>query len=407
VLGAGLALVAIACRQQPTATPQPGAENGAQADRQQPSVTPQPGAEAGAQPGIAQPAGCGDARFADVPVLEVPASMSTEELVATLRERIGGAPVRLDVDLRSGGRARGDAFVKDLVAAGALAGVRELRLAGNGLGPEAMRALAGAPELECLQRLDLGRNPVTDEGFALLCAAGNARHLRELVLDRAGLTGASLARLPGCAWSASLEDLSLADNNFGEVEAGAGARTRAAPGAWSRMVSLDLSRTRCRAPCLKHLRDGGLFRTLQSFLLEGLFGPKEARILAAGKLERLTTLQLAGMADLSEDESDVLGDAGLKILIASPMFARLERLTLPLHGIGDRGAASLASSPHGKRLRYLELRANAIGDDGVRALMKGAYTGKLEHLGLADMPISDDVADALRAHFGQRVQLSE
>jgi Leucine Rich repeat len=386
VLGAGVFLVAAACRQQP-------------------AESPQPGATADPRPGTSLPARCGSAQFADVPSLQITASMSTEEVIAA---RAAGRPVRLDVE----GQKRGDAFVNALVAAGALAGVRELRLAGNALGPEAMRALASTPDLDCLQRLDVSNNPVDDDGFALLCMSGSARSLRELVLDDAGLTGASLARLPGCAWSTTLQDLSLGDNDFADVAAqsGAGAlgQTRTTPAAtWSRLVSLGLSRTGCRAPCLAHLRDAGLLTTLQSLRLEGVFGPAEARILAGGAFDRLTTLSSIGPADLSEDESDMLGDTGLEILIASPMFARLARLDLLLHGIGDRGAASLAASPRGERIRSLELRANAIGDDGARALMNGAHTRNLEYLGLADTLISDDMADALRVHYGPRVLVRE
>lgn len=300
----------------------------------------------------------------------------------------------------------------DLVAAGALADVRELRLAGNALGPEAMRALAGAPGLDCLQRLDVSNNPITDEGFARLCTAGSTRHLGELVLDRTGITGASLTRLPGCMWSTSLQDLSLADNDLGDIDAqaaspGTVSQPRDTPAAWSLLVSIDLSRTRCRASCLTYLRDAGLFATLATFQLEGFFGPTEARILVAGKLGQLTTLQLIGMADLSEAESDVLGDAGLEILLASPMFAHVESLELPLHGIGDHGAAMLAGSRQGERLRRLDLRGNSIGDDGARALMSGTYTRTLAHLGLADTLISDGMADALQAHYGPRVLLHE
>lgn len=376
--------------------------------RQQPAPSTQPGAAAGPQPGTSDQARCGGVPFADVPLFQVPESMGTAELVAALRDRAPGTPVRLDVD----GQGRGDAFVTDLVAAGVLAGVRELRLAGNALGPDAMRALAGAPGLDCLQRLDLSNNPITDDGFALLCTAGSARYLGELVLDRTGITGAALTRLPGCVWSTSLQDLSLVDNELGDIDAqaasaGAVSQTRAVPAAWPRLVSIDLSRTRCRAPCLTYLRDAGLFTMLQRFQMEGFFGPAEARILVAGKLDQLTTLQLIGMADLSEAESDVLGDAGLEILIASPMFAHVESLELPLHGIGDRGAAMLAGSPQGKRLRRLDLRGNSIGDDGARALMNGTYTRNLVHLGLADTLISDDMADALRAHYGPRVLLRE
>lgn len=351
---------------------------------------------------------CSVTPLAEVPLLEVPATMRADELVRALHDRPAGTPVRLDLS----GQRRGDAFVIALVEGLRSAKVRALGLAGNELGPAAMGALATAPGLGCLERLDIGKNPVTDHGFASLCTASTARDLRELVLNDAGLTGESLAMLGGCVWTTGLRELVLADNHFGDAAEAAGADPstgpRAAPRASPGLLRMDLSRAHCRVPCLTLLRDSGLLHRLHALRLEGFFGPAEARILAGAKApERLATLQLYGMVDLSEDPGDVLGDAGLRILVSSPMFAHIQQLALPMHDIGDHGIAALAASPHSSNLKQLDLRGNRIGDAGAQALMAGAHTRGLMHLDLSGTLISQEMAGALRAHYGQSVHLGQ
>jgi uncharacterized protein (TIGR02996 family) len=90
----------------------------------------------------------------------------------------------------------------------------------------------------------------------------------------------------------------------------------------------------------------------------------------------------------------------------SPGLARLTTLKLNTdRGLGNDGAGLLAASPYLRGLRCLDLSNNFIKNDGAQLLAASPYLGGLQTLHLQNNPIGPPGKRALRARFGERVEL--
>jgi uncharacterized protein (TIGR02996 family) len=136
-------------------------------------------------------------------------------------------------------------------------------------------------------------------------------------------------------------------------------------------------------------------------------GPEGAQALAAGPaLAGLNRLNLAG---------NRVGLDGLRALLASSSLRQLRDLDLsggtnqqgrPVPNIGNDGVLMLASSPETARLTRLNLSSNAIAASGLRALADSPHLEGLSQLIIHEPVIPEREAEALRARFGDRVQIS-
>jgi uncharacterized protein (TIGR02996 family) len=170
-------------------------------------------------------------------------------------------------------------------------------------------------------------------------------------------------------------------------------------------------RTLAGSPLLARLRELDL-----SFRLDAPFRVADLRaFLDSPCVGGLRGLGLSGLK---------LGRAGVKALVASPVFGSLKRLQLDGAGLdvvagteqlvaqalanlvtldvrfsraGDGIAQVVASSPHLRCLGHLDLARTNLGDAGVRALAASPYLNSLEELVVHGNRIGDAGLEALAA----------
>lgn len=98
-----------------------------------------------------------------------------------------------------------------------------------------------------------------------------------------------------------------------------------------------------------------------------------------------------------------IGDAGIQILVASPLFVSVDTLCIECCGLSDVGVQFLASSPYVTNLRKLYLCnrvgvvgiANEISDTGAMALAASPYLEQLKELDLWKTNVGDAGMEAL------------
>jgi uncharacterized protein (TIGR02996 family) len=115
--------------------------------------------------------------------------------------------------------------------------------------------------------------------------------------------------------------------------------------------------------------------------------------------------------DLSSSRlDDRPGDAGLAVLLASPLFRRLRHLEIDSSGISDEGIARLARSPTVANLRSLIVGGTGAWTNGVfpplltaasvRSLAESSHLGGLHRLSLPAVPLGDEEAVLLAQSSG-------
>ncbi len=102
----------------------------------------------------------------------------------------------------------------------------------------------------------------------------------------------------------------------------------------------------------------------------------------------LTDLELGG---------NHLGPEEVEALVGSPLSARLRRLNLSHNDFGDPGAETLAAAGSLDELRTLWLSWNEFGVRGVRALVRSRFWPHLVDLDLSFNPVTDAGANELLA----------
>jgi uncharacterized protein (TIGR02996 family) len=151
----------------------------------------------------------------------------------------------------------------------------------------------------------------------------------------------------------------------------------------------------------------GMFRLAPlRHLTLGLDYPYPTPPLRGEELVRYVLKPLAGLMTLALPGHG-LQDEAAEALAASPHVAGLTGLDLARNRIGDAGVQALAASPNLAGLTFLGLRGNAIGDAGAVALAQSAVLSGLEYLSMERNPLGPLGRDALRARFGNDVNLGE
>jgi uncharacterized protein (TIGR02996 family) len=286
----------------------------------------------------------------------------------------------------------------------------------NVLTPDDLYQLLHSPHLGNLTDLSLNL-PLGVEGAWALARSGALGGLESLNLDSSNLTGEGVAALAASPHLGRLQRLSLVCGRLGNRSIGApGVAALAQAPFLERLTHLDLrdndlppgtvsSLLRSgRLGSLSHLDVGGPTRSEEDLLtlagvrelarlnylgLIGFSGGDEAAFALAG------AQHLTRVADLSLDYNR-FSAAGMAALAASPLFARLHRLSLrDSRVMGDEGAAALAASPHPPRLRSLSLGDCGLTDKGARALAESPYLAELRRLNLEDNQLGVEGIEAL------------
>jgi uncharacterized protein (TIGR02996 family) len=103
-----------------------------------------------------------------------------------------------------------------------------------------------------------------------------------------------------------------------------------------------------------------------------------------------------------------VGNSGVDAIVSHDATFRLESLILSNNAVADIGAQALARSRCAEtfeRLGFLLLHRNAIGNKGALALAESKNFRQLRSLSLFENHVGQAGEDALRARFGDRVQL--
>jgi uncharacterized protein (TIGR02996 family) len=116
----------------------------------------------------------------------------------------------------------------------------------------------------------------------------------------------------------------------------------------------------------------------------------------------ITSEHLGGLTSLGLPQSH-LTDAGVEVLAASLLLARLSRLDLTCNSVHDEGVRALAESPHASGLTWLDLSRNWIGDAGAAALAASAPLTGLRSLRLSRIWRGERAMELLRTRFGERI----
>ncbi|QJW98924.1 TIGR02996 domain-containing protein [Frigoriglobus tundricola] len=226
-----------------------------------------------------------------------------------------------------------------LAASPLLARVRALDLCSGDLGNAGLVALLRSPFLKQLEALDLGFNGLDDGGVDALARCCHLLELTTLALN-------DNDRITGCGLRA------LADSPF-----------------FAGLTALDVSGNEIDAA-------------------------GAAAVVGSRAMDRLRTFSV---------NNNNIGDAGVKALAASPLFARVladdSKLELRSNAIGPIGAAALAACPALAACTELDLTGNYLGDAGVAALLRSPHLGRLKVLKLGHNQLEDRGVSAARALF--------
>ncbi len=159
-------------------------------------------------------------------------------------------------------------------------------------------------------------------------------------------------------------------------------------------LGLDDFETLASAGCLRNLRELSLrsndltishlliltysrqFANLESLDLRGNLLGSQSNIVALVGLNRFPKLRQLNL------QSCGVGNTGIQVILAVPLWQRLESLILWNNGITDRGLIQIAQCKPPAKLRALELRRNAIGDAGLIALAASPVLAAFEELHL-------------------------
>lgn len=294
-------------------------------------------------------------------------SFDDAELIALARSPHLARLRALDLGGRAPGIRDGAGF--GVAGLGALAGapfaphLAELRLRGRGLYGDLVDALAAFPALAVL---DLGGNHLGRDAVTRL--AELPLRLRTLGLSGTGLTDAGADALASAPLLDAVETLNVSSNPMGEA------------GGLALATSPRL-------------------RALRSLVYEGRYGFPNAAVAAAiaRSLPRLGTLVLSFAQ---------IGPAGAAAIAAGDL-PQLGRLELVGNDVGDAGARALARSTTLPSLRSLDLSDNGITDAGALALAESPHLASLRSLQLRSTPLGKRAVDALRARFGDRVDVQD
>ena len=118
------------------------------------------------------------------------------------------------------------AFLDEVLARLAPAGVEHLHLWDAGLGAAGARRIATSPAIRRLQTLDLHGNAIGDDGAFALAEAPPISAVRRLIVSDNQIRDAGALALASSPHLAGLDELGLSDNRIGEARA-----PRCAPGS--------------------------------------------------------------------------------------------------------------------------------------------------------------------------------
>jgi uncharacterized protein (TIGR02996 family) len=307
-----------------------------------------------------------------------------------------------------------------LIGSGRLRGLKTFTLDNLSLDETGARALATSPDLGGLTFLDLRCTRLEGSALRILAESPFLRPQQLTIEDSCYPRDDSRGKLlAGSPLLGSVRELTLTAG-LGQR----GVRWFLASPRLAQLECLVLYAETGDVGC-EVLAGADHFANLRILALQGEnIGPRGAAALARSPhLGRLAALRLhgkigpdgvvalaqeTGLPNLEALELDVAnaGARGMKALAASPLGARLKRLSM--RGLGDRGVAALKHLPKGAALTDLDLESNGIGPAGAVSLAGCAGLSGLQRLNLRFNQIGDRGIAALLGspHLAQLAHLS-
>jgi uncharacterized protein (TIGR02996 family) len=209
-------------------------------------------------------------------------------------------------------------------------------------------------------------------------------NLRRLDLTEQSLSLDSVRALAAWPGLGRLQGLSLTRNFLGS----SGAEALAGAPSLAELRVLDLAK--CAIGSLG----------LESLARRGYFGCLRWLYLAANHIDPWGLATLAGSALLPDLECLDLSDNDLREgvrILAELALPALRELSLRKCWLGAKAAASLARAPWLHQLKVLNLEANLLGDAGVRVLLASDQCNRSTRLLLRDNMLSPGVRAEVRA----------
>jgi uncharacterized protein (TIGR02996 family) len=249
-------------------------------------------------------------------------------------------------------------------------------------------AAADALALEPLRCLSISHDAPLEPYLAEAAATPHLGWLRALEID-GSLTPEALGPLAASPHLGRLTELRLCPRWWASASA-ADAEALAGTPLGRRLTSLALQVRQGEAPgVVRALTAAPGFPALESLSLArgNLSGDEVGRLAASPRLAKLTGLEL--------DDDRGVGPEGVAALVHSPLWSRLERLSLKSLAIGDEGAGLIAEALPRSPLRELRLRRCDISPKGISRLAAAPSWGRLEALDLSVNDVGSTGAEAL------------
>ncbi len=175
---------------------------------------------------------------------------------------------------------------------------------------------------------------------------------------------------------------------------------------FSRLAEVDLSKMCSCGYCRIHAELRTLF-TAPVATNVTVLNLADNRLDEAVLRDLISSPQLAGLTALNVSDN-LFGNAGLTVLAETlPTTIRqlIVRNTQGHHRISVPGARALAGSERLAGLKVLDLHGNRLSSTGAMVVAESPHLVNLERLIVSDNKIGPAGAKALRARFGDRVEL--
>jgi uncharacterized protein (TIGR02996 family) len=252
-----------------------------------------------------------------------------------------------------------------------LTGLKLGRFANRKWDASSLARAVAPPALSGLTELDVNNNYYLGEDWGLLlAAASHLNRLTTLLLSGNGLGAQGVRALAKARHLAGLRELDLRGNEIGPIGAGALARSPIFANLTKLLLGFD-----------------------REFDDTNDLGDRGVRALVGSP--HLTKLRVL---DLSDNE---IGDEGVLALAAWPGLAGVADLDLCGNAITDRGLRALASSQHAAGLRKLAVTANPVSDPGLRAVVDSKRLARMTKFNFEDLDdvLKDSTVSALERRF--------
>jgi uncharacterized protein (TIGR02996 family) len=292
-----------------------------------------------------------------------------------------------------GGDVPLDQALAELAASPHVGGLRELQLSGQeGISPQSVRLLDSSPHLGRLTELDL-RPRASPAALQALTGTALGRRLKVLSAHVQEGDGPGVLRaLTTAPGLPELKELRLANGQFGDRGL---ARLASSP-VLPALTALDLSFDHTIGPRgVKALVRTPLWPRLELLSIwQGSPGAEGTGAIAQA-------LPQSALRELKLMKCGLDAEAARR-LAQAPSWGRLEVLDLSYnHDFGEAGAVALAAAPGLARLKLLDLSLCGLGE-GARAIAESPHVDGLGRFRWYDYSGPRGVRAALRRRFGQR-----